>query len=242
MFTVRLHHGKNQRTQPVNASTRSLFERLCDLKIYTLLVFDFVSISAPDEATLKDEVHALQCLMQARTMPVPPASHALAPCVVLDPTFVESTLLAFPTNYRTASNSDTLNNCLAKIRELMDMSLLPFLLSVVWTTVANLMNLHKTRNKRLPQPCFAEKYRIRTLPDRSLHVLPEFKDQSVAFGLRRFCLTWNLLRVLLVRGLPLFSNESSVMVFVRPKDFTSSERHGRVELVWFWANRLFRIL
>ena len=32
------------------------------------------------------------------------------------------------------------------------------------------------KNKRLPQPCFATNYRIRTLPGQSLDVLPEFLD------------------------------------------------------------------
>ena len=157
MFTVRLHHGKinvpNQLMHPQEVCSRDCVI-LKSIPFWYSILFPF-----PHQTKQPSKMRCMpyNALMQARTMPVPPASHALAPCVVLDPTFVESTLLAFPTNYRTASNSDTLNNCLAKIRELMDMSLLPFLLSVVWTTVANLMNLHKTRNKRLPQPCFAEK-------------------------------------------------------------------------------------
>ena len=45
-----------------NASTKSLVERLCDIKTYALSVLGFFgSISAPDEATLKAEAHALQC-------------------------------------------------------------------------------------------------------------------------------------------------------------------------------------
>ena len=62
MLTVGRHLGKIiQRIQKVNASTKSFVERLCDIKIYALSVLGCVgSISAPDEATLKAEAHALQ--------------------------------------------------------------------------------------------------------------------------------------------------------------------------------------
>ena len=63
MFTVGRHRGKIiQRAPKINASTKSLVERWCDLKIYAVSVLGCVgSISAPDEATLNDEAHALQC-------------------------------------------------------------------------------------------------------------------------------------------------------------------------------------
>ena len=45
-----------------STSTKSLVERLCDLKIYALSVSGYIgSISATDKATLKAEAHALQC-------------------------------------------------------------------------------------------------------------------------------------------------------------------------------------
>ena len=48
--------------QEEKASTKSLVERLCDLKIYALSVLGKIgSMSAPDEATLKAEARALQC-------------------------------------------------------------------------------------------------------------------------------------------------------------------------------------
>ena len=46
----------------INASTKSLAERLCDFKIYAISVMSFMSsVCAPDKATLKAENHALQC-------------------------------------------------------------------------------------------------------------------------------------------------------------------------------------
>ena len=55
-------HRKNQRVLKINASTKSLVERLCDFKIYVLSVLSFIgSVCAPDKATLKAEKNALQC-------------------------------------------------------------------------------------------------------------------------------------------------------------------------------------
>ena len=46
----------------INASTKSLVERLCDFKIYATSVLSFIgSGRAPDKATLTAENHALQC-------------------------------------------------------------------------------------------------------------------------------------------------------------------------------------
>ena len=51
-------HAANQK---INESTKSLVDRLCDFKICALSVLGYIgSVSAPDEATLKDEAHALQ--------------------------------------------------------------------------------------------------------------------------------------------------------------------------------------
>ena len=51
-----------QRVLKINASTKSLVERLCDLKINATSVLSFIgSVCAPDKATLKAENHALQC-------------------------------------------------------------------------------------------------------------------------------------------------------------------------------------
>ena len=52
----------NQRTRKINGTSESLVERLVDFKVYALSVLGHLgSISALDEATLKEEAHALQC-------------------------------------------------------------------------------------------------------------------------------------------------------------------------------------
>ena len=54
-----------QRVLKINASTKSLAERLCDLKICALSVFGYTgSIFAPDKATPKAEAHALNVRSQ----------------------------------------------------------------------------------------------------------------------------------------------------------------------------------
>ena len=62
-FIVGLHPEKFvQRVMQINISTKSLVERLCDLKICAISVLIFIgSGCAPDKATLKAENHALQC-------------------------------------------------------------------------------------------------------------------------------------------------------------------------------------
>ena len=51
-----------QRVMKINASTKSLAERLCDLKTNAISVLSFIgSVYGPDQATLKAENHALQC-------------------------------------------------------------------------------------------------------------------------------------------------------------------------------------
>ena len=62
-FIVGLHPEKIvQRVMKINASTKSLVEWLCDLKIYEISVPSFFwFVCAPDKATLKAENHALQC-------------------------------------------------------------------------------------------------------------------------------------------------------------------------------------
>ena len=62
-FIVGLHPGKIvQRVMKNNVSTKSLVERLGDLKIYAISVLSFIgSVCAPDKATIKAENHARQC-------------------------------------------------------------------------------------------------------------------------------------------------------------------------------------
>ena len=62
-FIVGLHSEKIvQRVMNIDTYTKSLVERLCDLKISAISVLSFIGyVCAPDKATLKAENHALQC-------------------------------------------------------------------------------------------------------------------------------------------------------------------------------------
>ena len=51
-----------QRCRKLNETSKSLVERLVDFIFYALYALVYIgSISAPKEATLKEEAHALQC-------------------------------------------------------------------------------------------------------------------------------------------------------------------------------------
>ena len=74
-FIVGLHPRKIvQRMMKINTSTKSLVDRLCDLKIYAISVLSLIgSICAPDKATLKAENHALQCTIAGPYNAIPSA-------------------------------------------------------------------------------------------------------------------------------------------------------------------------
>ena len=68
-----------QRVMKINASAKSLVERLCDIKTYAILVLNFFgSVCAPDKATLKDENHDLQCTTAGPYKAIPPIFLRLA--------------------------------------------------------------------------------------------------------------------------------------------------------------------
>ena len=57
----------------INASTKSLVERLCDFKIYAISVLSFIgTVCAPDKATITAENHGLQCTTAGQYNAVPP--------------------------------------------------------------------------------------------------------------------------------------------------------------------------
>ena len=68
----------------INASTKSLVERLCDLMIYAVSVLSYIgSICAPDKATLKAEAHALQCTTAGPYNAISLVYSVWVPCVAL---------------------------------------------------------------------------------------------------------------------------------------------------------------
>ena len=118
----------SQRAKNNNESSKSLVERLREFKIYALSVLGFIgSISAPDEATLKDEAHALQCTTAGNAIPT--NFLCVGSVCGLGPDLLGIHTLSLAARERTASNSGTLANGLEKFWQLASVIMLPFLLS-----------------------------------------------------------------------------------------------------------------
>ena len=84
-----------QRANKINESTKSLVERLCEFKIYALSVLGYPgSISAPDEATLKEETHAIQSTTADPYNAFLLTYIELVPCTALALIYLVSTLSA----------------------------------------------------------------------------------------------------------------------------------------------------
>ena len=108
----RKNHSANQK----NASTKSLVERRCDFEVYALSVLGYLgSISAPDEATLKEEAHALQCTTAGPCNAIPTDLLRVGSTFGLGPDILGIHTLSLAARHRTASNSVALANGMAKI-------------------------------------------------------------------------------------------------------------------------------
>ena len=114
--------------------SKSLVERLCEFKIYALSVLVFIgSISAPDEATLKDEGHALQCTTAGPYNAIPTNLFCVGSVCGLGPDLLGIHTLSLAARYGTASNSGTLANGLAKNQAARECDHAPiFALSSEW--------------------------------------------------------------------------------------------------------------
>ena len=164
-----------QRVMKINVSTKSLVERLCDIKIYAISVLNFIgSVCAPDKATLKGENHAFQCTTAGPCNTI--ASKLLEVGSVcglgLDLAGIHSISLA--ARYRVAACSTTLTQGLEKksVRHVGTIALLSFLylplgnmsflfppwpstqrvhliLFVDWTVMTHLLMCRKTINRKL---------------------------------------------------------------------------------------------
>ena len=123
-----------QRIQKINASTKSLVERLCDIKIYALSVLGYIgSISAPDHATLKAEAHALQCTAAGPHNAIPTNLLCVGSMCGLGPDLVGIHSLSLAARYRTAACSNTLIQGLQKIQAAREYDFAPmFALSSDW--------------------------------------------------------------------------------------------------------------
>ena len=172
-------HRKNfiQRVLKINASTKSLVERLCDFKIYAISVLCFIgSVCAPDKATLKAENHALQCTTAGPYNAI--LSHLLGVGSIcgLGPDLVGIHSISLAARYRVPACSTTLTQGLEKIQAVRGHNCTPiFALSRV--------------GKEFLVPSMAlstaDAFDIVCRLDRNgtLHEAPQNKKQKVATGL-----------------------------------------------------------
>ena len=116
-FIVGSHPGKNiQRVLKINASTKSLDERLCDFKIYAISVLSFIgSVCAPDKATLKAENHALQCTTAGPYHVISSSLLQVGSICGLGPDLVGIHSISLAARYRVAAYSSTLRRGLEKV-------------------------------------------------------------------------------------------------------------------------------
>ena len=101
----------------INASTKSLVQRLCDFKIYAISVLSFIgSVCAPDKAILKAENHALQCTTAGPYHAKPSNLLGVGSVCGLGPDLVGIHSISLAARYRAAACSTTLNLGLEKIQ------------------------------------------------------------------------------------------------------------------------------
>ena len=105
-----------QRVMKINASTKSLVERLCDFKIYAISVLSFIgSACAPDKTTLKAENHALQCTTAGPYNAIPSSLLQVGSICGLGPDLVGIHSIGLAARYRVAACSSTLRRGLEKV-------------------------------------------------------------------------------------------------------------------------------
>ena len=100
----------------MNASTKSLVERLCDFKIYAISALSFIgSVCAPDKATLKAENHALQCTTAGPCNAITSKLLQVGSICGLGPDLVGIHSISMAARYRVAACSSTLRTGLEKV-------------------------------------------------------------------------------------------------------------------------------
>ena len=101
-FIVGQHPEKIiQRVLKINASPKSLVERLCNFKIYAISVLCCIgSVCAPEKATLKAENHPLQCTTAGPYNAVPSTLLGVGSVCGLGPDLVGIHSLSLAARYR----------------------------------------------------------------------------------------------------------------------------------------------
>ena len=106
-----------QRVLKINTLTKSLVERLCEIKIYAISVLSFISsVCAPDKATLKAENHVLQCTTAGPYNAIPSNLLGVGSVCGLGPDLVGIHSLSLAARYRVAACSTTLRQGLQTIQ------------------------------------------------------------------------------------------------------------------------------
>ena len=101
----------------INASTKSLVERLCDFKLYAISELSFIgSVCAPEKATLKAEKHALQCTTAGPYHAIPSDLLGVGSTCGLGLDLVGIHSISLAARYRVAACSTTLTQGLEKIQ------------------------------------------------------------------------------------------------------------------------------
>ena len=160
-----------QRVLKINASTKNLVERLCDLKIYAISVLTFIgSVCAPDKATLKAENHALQCTTAGPYNAISSKLLAVGSVCGLGLDLVGIHSISLAARYRVAACSSALRRGLEKVNDARGHNCTPpaweheFLLPSMAFQTANafdivchldrndthLMMCRETKNRKLP--------------------------------------------------------------------------------------------
>ena len=100
----------------INASTKSLVERLCDFKIYATSVLSFIgSVCAPDNATLKAENYALQCTTAGPYNAISSSLLQVGSICGLGPDVIGIHSVSLAARYRVAACSSTLEKSMRRV-------------------------------------------------------------------------------------------------------------------------------
>ena len=218
-------------------------ERSCDFKIYAFSVLVYIgSVSAPDEATLKEDAHAIRCTTAGPYNAIPTDLLRVGSVCGLGADILGIHTLSLAARYRTASNSVTLANGMAKIQAAREHDLASiYARSSEWkekllnpSVALNTVEANKIvvrlldHNGKLDDSLHGKKQKA----GRQTSVFSCLQNSWASQSLSH-CTDYASMKqhhVLLALGWLLVSCASSAMVFARRKDFTLRERHRRVEL------------
>ena len=126
-----------ERVLKINASTKSLVERLCDFKIYAISVLSFIgSVCAPVKATLKTESHALHCTTAGPYNAIPCNLLGVGSMCGLGPDLVGIHSISLAARFGAAACLTTLNQGIEKIQAARGYNFAPiFGLSPIWERI-----------------------------------------------------------------------------------------------------------